>query len=459
MTTFNDFITYEHDLEHDFEHNLAHKKEFSPPKIYIAKNDLSKRWYVYFSYRDPSTGKLKRQKNIYGSVNTFSTKEDRMALLSRYRRRLLKLLQQGYNPFVDNTELYKSQFIVKDAINTSEEKIIKAFSPQIQYSNSINQREEVVVKKDIPEEIAIEEPKMTLREAFDFSLRIKEKQISSNSHKDYMYTTNAVVKWAKENHPKLKTIEQFDKKAALKFLNALLLRTSSRNRNNYRLNLSSLLQTLEDNEIIESNPIRNIPVLRSIPKRNKSYTTEEHEKIFGYLEKEDPLLLLYIKFISYNLLRPIEVCRLKIRDINVADRTLQFKAKNSPLKIKLIPKKILDELPDLSKLDPDYHLFTPIKIGGNWDTDDVNKSNYFSKRFKTVVKEHFNLDINQTLYSFRHTFITILYQSLVKGSTPHAAKSELMGITGHNTMTALEKYLRNIDAVLPNDYSNHFDND
>jgi integrase len=459
MITFNDFITFEHDLEHDSEHDLAHKKEFSPPKIYTANNDLTKRWYVYFSYRDPSTGKLKRQKNIYGSANTFKTKEDRLALLSRYRRRLLKFLQQGYNPFVDNTEFYQAQSIKKEANTMSEDASKKVFSPQIQDPKSSHPREENVVETPIAENVEIEEPKMTLRDAFDFSLRIKEKQISSNSLKDYMYTTNAVVKWAKEKYPKLVTIDQFDKKTALKFLNSVLLRTSSRNRNNYRLNLSSLLQTLEDNEIIVSNPIKNIPVLRSIPKRNKSYTTEEHEKIFTYLKKEDPLLLLYIKFISYNLLRPIEVCRLKIKDINVADRTLQFKAKNSPLKIKLIPKKILDELPDLSKLNPDFHLFTPIKIGGLWDTDDVNKSNYFSKRFKTVVKQHFNLDINQTLYSFRHTFITILYQSLVKGSSPHAAKSELMGITGHTTMIALEKYLRNIDAVLPNDYSNHFDND
>ncbi|MEE9407349.1 MAG: hypothetical protein V3V28_04650 [Polaribacter sp.] len=34
------------------------------------------------------------------------------------------------------------------------------------------------------------------------------------------------------------------------------------------------------------------------------------------------------------------------------------------------------------------------------------------------------------------------------------AKSTLMPITGHQTMVALEKYLRDIDAELPEDYSN-----
>ncbi|WP_052184190.1 tyrosine-type recombinase/integrase [Psychroserpens sp. Hel_I_66] len=460
MITLNDFITFEHDLEHDSEHDLAHKKDFSVPKIYSANGDLSKRWYVRFSFRNPDTGKLERQNNIYGNANNYTNKEDRLALLSRYRRRLLKLLKAGYNPNIDNTEFHKSQLLKTDLKNSLAEKNEKSFVPQIEYpkatsklkpSETISKTE---LKEDTPDDLG-----MPIREALDFSLKIKEKQIGARSHKDYEYTSNALVKWLEENRPKIKSIEQINKKAALDFLNSVLLRSSSRNRNNIRLHLSSLFQTLEDNEIISSNPIKKIPALRSIPKRNKSYTTEEHKKIFDYLKGEDPILLLYIKFISYNLLRPVEVCRLRVRDVNVKDKTLQFKAKNSPLKTKLIPQIILEELPDLSKLNPDAFLFTPIKIGGEWDTADVNKSNYFSKRFKNVVKDHFNLDKDQTLYSFRHTFITILYQSLVKNSSPHAAKSELMGITGHSTMDALEKYLRDIDAVLPKDYSKHLNND
>ncbi|WP_158850423.1 hypothetical protein [Algibacter sp. L1A34] len=134
---------------------------------------------------------------------------------------------------------------------------------------------------------------MTIREAFDFSLELKAKVINERSLQDYSYSTNAVVKWLKENKPKIKTIDQFTKKVALEFLNSVLLKTSSRNRNNYRLNLSSLMQTLEDNEIIDSNPIRKIPVLKSTPTRNKTYTTQQQENIFSYLEKK----ILYFCYI------------------------------------------------------------------------------------------------------------------------------------------------------------------
>ena len=72
-----------------------------------------------------------------------------------------------------------------------------------------------------------------------------------------------------------------------------------------------------------------------------------------------------------------------------------------------------------------------------------------------MVKDHFGLGKDYGLYSFRHTYITKLYRALVKDSSPFEAKSKLMLITGHSSMTALQKYLRDIDVELPEDYSEH----
>lgn len=82
-----------------------------------------------------------------------------------------------------------------------------------------------------------------------------------------------------------------------------------------------------------------------------------------------------------------------------------------------------------------------------------NRRDYFTKRFKSVVKDHFNLGTDYTMYSFRHTYITKLYRKLVQDSSPAIAEGQLMLITGHSTIIALRKYLRDIDAELPADYS------
>jgi hypothetical protein len=109
MFVLNDYLANEHDFEHDLEHSLSKMKKFSSPKIYSANGNLTKRWYVYFSFRNPKTGKLQRMKNIYGHANNYNTKEDRLAVLTAYRYKLLQLLNEGFDPFEDNSELYKNR--------------------------------------------------------------------------------------------------------------------------------------------------------------------------------------------------------------------------------------------------------------------------------------------------------------------------------------------------------------
>jgi len=113
------------------------KKHFSTPKIYNANGNLNKRWYVYFSYRNPKTGKLERMKNIYGKSNHFKTKEERPSILVVYRKKLLQLLKAGFNPFEENVDLFQER--------------TKKLSPI---------KEENTLEK-------VEEPKMSLKEGLD----------------------------------------------------------------------------------------------------------------------------------------------------------------------------------------------------------------------------------------------------------------------------------------------------
>ena len=103
MPNLNEILTFKVESAYD----LPMKKNYSSPKLYTANGDLKKRWYVYFSYRNPKTGRLKRITPFYGDANKYKTKEDRLFVLSVYRKKILELLKKGYNPFEDNTELYR----------------------------------------------------------------------------------------------------------------------------------------------------------------------------------------------------------------------------------------------------------------------------------------------------------------------------------------------------------------
>ena len=96
------------------------KRNLYNPKIYSANGDLKNRWDVYFSFRDPECGKLKRLTPFYSVGNTYKTKEDRLEDLIVYRKALLKLLRQGYNPFSGNTELLHKLHSKSDSQNSVE---------------------------------------------------------------------------------------------------------------------------------------------------------------------------------------------------------------------------------------------------------------------------------------------------------------------------------------------------
>ena len=446
MINFLPDSVYELENEHKTEHEMKKKLPFSSPKIYTAQGDLKKRWYVYFSYVHPDTGRKKRVKNIYGIANRYKTKEERLYVLTMYRKNLLTLLKEGYNPFKDNTELYEKQRREEETIKTRTKETVEEDSSVV----------EIVKAKEIQREEAkqVNQPAKTLKESLELGLVLKSKTVGARTLKDYTHKVHRFLKWLSKYHPEIKYERELTKSLIHNYLNEVLIKTSARNRNNTRCELSSVFEVLKENEIVKENYFQQIKKLRTKVKAHKVYSAKEVETIFKHLEEHDPILLFYIKFLSITLMRPIEVCRLKVGDINLEENTIRFKAKNSALKTKIIPRLLLDEFPDLKDKNKDDYLFTPQGVGGVWDTSEENKRSYFTKRFKKEVKEKFSLTTHHTLYGFRHTYITMLYRKLREQNSPHQVKSDLMLITGHTSMKALESYLRTIDAELPKDYSN-----
>ena len=436
------------------------KMNYSEPKIFTGSVDistwssltsqekkiaLSKDWFVYFSFRDPKTGKLKKQPFIKAGVNKLKTKRERYAFLKTMQQALLQLLQFGFNPYEDNSRLEEAMFSVEQTTNNKQ-------AITIQNEQAIKAQQPIANKQEFIEN-QIEKPLTSIQEAIKLTLELKVKMMNKNSFVQYKSRIGLFEKWLKKNDYYQNAISFITKKHVIHYLNDVLKRTSARNRNNARTDIASMFQVLEDNELVLHNFVRKISILKSVPKRNKTYTPKQEKDIYAYLKENDPHLLLFVKFISYSILRPIEICRLRIEDVDIQDKKLYIRAKNKPVQIKIIPDILLNDLPDSTDLNPKAFLFGRYEIGTEWNAEETNKRNEFTKRFKKV-KDHFELGEEYGMYGFKHTFITKLYRKFREKMSQHEAKSRLLPITGHSTMKALEKYLRDIDAELPEDYSN-----
>lgn len=460
---------------HDSVHVFDQKMNYSEPKIYTGgvdvskwskltkeerENALLKDWYVYYSFRDPETGRLKRQQNIKSGANRYKDKRSRLSYLKTLATNLLHLLEMGFNPYEDNTALenkYFSDATVAKSNNRNNESNTTNKVNGIQGNEGSQGKQGIQGESNNPTVAlvaSVADNNSTFQEALKTGMLVKEKVLSSNSFTKFRSRINRFSNWLQQQQLESKDIKRIHKGVIIQYLNKVLQESSARNRNNTRTDLSSLFQVFVDNDFIEKNFIKEISVLKTTPTRNKTYTEQQQQQLYNKMQREDPTLLLFVKFVSYNFLRPIEVCRLRVGDIDLIEKKLYVRAKNQPVKTKIIPEILLKDLPDLSQFDNNFHLFTPNGIVGIWDIGEANKRTYFTGRFKKI-KDQLGYGKDYGLYSFRHTFITKLYREIAKDSTPFATKSKLMLITGHSSMTALEKYLRDIDAELPKDYSDY----
>jgi integrase len=173
---------------------------------------------------------------------------------------------------------------------------------------------------------------MSVKDVFAFGLNLKKSAMNENSFIRFKSRIKRFEVYLDNKGFTHRFITSVDKRVVMDYLNQVLNTSSPRNRNNTRTDIRTMFQLFED--IIPSNFVSKLKLLKAPPKRNKSYSENKLEFIYEYLKKNDPNLLLFIKFVSYNFLQPIEVCRLRIEDINFKEKTLTVKAKNKLVKEK-----------------------------------------------------------------------------------------------------------------------------
>jgi len=235
------------------------------------------------------------------------------------------------------------------------------------------------------------------------------------------------------------------------FLNDVAKNSSMANRNNVLRAIKALFSEMYKNDMITENYVAKIDIEKVHTQRFKSYSHKEAIGIIEHLEKVYPVMGLFIKFIGYNFLRPKEVVRLKVGDIDMENKLLSVFVKQGRYKTKRIPESIIEELSkyDLSKKD--NFLFFKNSISGKWKRDEKGRRQYYSARY-SEIKKNLGFGEGYVLYSFRHTYITIGYKNLRKRLSKEDSLDTLMGYTGHDSRESLQKYIHYTDAEIVGEY-------
>ncbi len=401
------------------------KKRFSKPKLFIPRVNgkpsvlPGKYWYVSFYWRTDPNGRLDKKFMFNKNLNRLATAKERRAaglqLCSAYER----MLERGWNP---------------------------------------------VTKQNKPEE-KLKHRARTVENALKFAVEIKKKNRKNTTSSSYEQHLNRFLEWAKIEGFFGMEISKFTLDNFYDFFDWLRddyqnektgLNLSGTSINNHKRSLSALFSTLKNERIIPVNFIKDIPDVDQSPVNNKAFTLEELKAIKKKLEVEDPYLIHFISFMLYSILRPREICRLRVKDIDKKQTFLSVETKTELLSTRRIIERLKPTLEamDIKNSPGDYHIFSNMNRPRDWSEVNLkSRVDHFGERFRKI-KTEMGFGREYSLYSFRHTTIMDLFHSLQrKGLGEQEILFELMPITMHKSVAGIKNYLRQHRKSIPPDHS------
>ncbi|OAB79759.1 tyrosine-type recombinase/integrase [Cochleicola gelatinilyticus] len=401
------------------------KMEYSEVKLHIPKTMVNgkkvpsvapgARWYVYFYYRNPDTGKFdSRSKfDFKHGINRYKTVAQRKAFGKSLVRAYTRLLSEGFNPYE------------------------KTFPPNFNYYD----------------------PSVSVSAALNDALKQKKAELAPNTFSDWKYRLKAFLIYAKLQGFDQLPADDIKPRHVIMFLNQL--DQSGKSINNFRSCLGSLFSKLLNDTVISSNPVTAIKKRKENPTKNKPFTPGEIQDIKTKLSKENPDLLLFMRFVALAFLRPVEVVRIRIKDIDLegSKLTVRTKTENNAT-VRLIPqlKNYLTEILNQDTYNPEDFLFTSSGTPGPYTyrgktVKEAGRRDWFTSQF-AQVKKSMQFDHRYGIYSLRHSFSVNLYNSFIAaGATTAEAELKMLPITRHKSVSGLRNYLRDIGALMPGDYS------
>lgn len=144
---------------------------------------------------------------------------------------------------------------------------------------------------------------------------------------DSVRTYNSVCKtfleWAEKRKIDLHPATSFNKKRALEFLAAINSgkKLSARTYNNYVGLLRTVFNKLKEHQFVNENPFEGIGKKRSQDKHRKVIPMDVLKKIRSWCNEHQPEMILPMKLLYYCGIRPTEICRLRVHNIQL-DRGL-----------------------------------------------------------------------------------------------------------------------------------------
>ena len=380
------------------------------PKLNRCNGDLSRQWFIYFSCRNPKTGKMKRFR-IYTGFSDINNLEHRIAhgedLCQLYAHRL----RSGWTPFTSD------EFIYDDHVEYKS--VAEIYGTRRRNNNTV---------------------RMWISKFFEQL----QPGISPATYSTYVSKLRLFTLWIEKNNLQDNDLATFSNQIILDFFNFLITKRelSGISIKKYNQILTSFFEFLKKNHIIFQNPVFDIPKCNRINDQAPRPIPREDIEIFKMEIRKDPELWLAVQFEFYCALRPgYEIRLMKIKDIDFTRGTVRVdrrRAKTRIERIVTIPQQFLNEIKtfyELQKYDKEFYVFGK---GGQPGPRQLGKNN-MRYRFNRI-RARLNMPLEYKYYSWKHTGAVEAEDALIPIKT-------ISSHLGHNSLRSTDFYFRNKRAT------------
>jgi integrase len=319
---------------------------------------------------------------------------------------------------VQKNNLVRKKKFLPDRLKTTEAKEIYA-KKLIKEVNRLLVKGYHIDKRLTPERILQEEEQniqLSFKEVIPRYINYCEK-VAKNSHQEVsskFFILKRFLEWSKKYRCRFDMPGDVSEKAAIQFFDDMIEvdGVSGKTYNNALGRLRNFYNVAKKRKWYDGdNPFKAVDKQATgYGEKNIAFTDTQLQEIIPYLKENDPYLHYFIGFIYYALMRPSEIKRLKVRNIDMQKRQIRIEASQSKVKkLDILPiadglYKILKEM-KIENANPDHYLFT---LKRKPSEEQMSRS-WTTERFK-IVKKKFNLNKNYSIYGFKHTAVCKWYE-------------------------------------------------
>ena len=333
---------------------------FTPPTLHLK----CKEPFVGFYARDPISGTMKRKRYMLGR---YKDKKQMKFMASQIIANIYNKVSAGWNPWV-----------------VSES------------ANSFQPISEVMTKYEISLKKKFQKGVYRKKTMYDYTSRF-------NNMKEYLKSRTRPIMYA----------YQVDSIWINEYLDYIYYDRddTARTRNNHRRWLYAFCEWMIEKRYISENPVINIKPIPEGPKQRQPFPPPIIMRIKDYLQKTDPHFYLACLFQYYTLIRPVELVKLKLKDVSIKDQQVfvsgNFAKNHRDMSVALNTKiiKLMIELGYFKHNSNCYIFGKDFKPSEN-----VSDSRIFRERFRKV-RDELHIANCYKFYSFKDSGIIELMNS------------------------------------------------